>query len=109
MPFYLLLEILSYKALLKGKKVVTINPYNTSQDDYRGIEKGIRKGCRYYASDGKVFDADWNASINIATRYSKRKEAMSIKHPVSFKEPIDGSLNLTGRLYQLANRVKDLS
>lgn len=104
MPFYLLFQILSYKALLNGKKVVTVNPYNTSQDDYRGLEKGVRKGCRYYASDGKVFDADWNASINIAQRYSQKKEAMSIKHPVSFSEPLDGKLNLLGRLYQPTNR-----
>ena len=109
MPFYMLLEILSYKALLKGKKVVTVNPYNTSQGDYRGLEKGIRKGCRYYASDGKVLDADWNASINIAKRYSQKKEAMSINHPISFSKPIDGKLNLTGRLYQLANRVREKS
>jgi len=105
MPFYMLLETLSYKALLKGKKVVTVNPYNTSQDDCRGLEKGIRKGCRYYASDGKVLDADWNASINIAKRYSQKKEAMSIKHPVSFSEPLDGKLDLLGRLYQPTNRV----
>jgi len=105
MPFYLLLEILSYKALLKGKKVVTVNPYNTSQDDYRNLEKGVRKGCRYYASDGKVLDADWNASINIAKRYSQKKEAMGIKHPISFSEPLDGELNLLGRLYQPTNRA----
>ena len=105
MPFYMLLETLSYKALLKGKKVVTVNPYNTSQDDYRGLEKGIRKGCRYYASDGKVLDADWNAAINIAKRYSQKKEAMSIKHPISFSLPLDGKLDLLGRLYQPTNRV----
>lgn len=105
MPFYLLLQVLTYKALLKGKKVVTVNPHNTSQDDYRGLEKGIRKGCRYYAADGKVFDADWNASINIAKRYSQKKEAMSVKHPVSFSEPLDGKLNLLGRLCQPTNRA----
>jgi IS605 OrfB family transposase len=109
MPFYVLLEILSYKAPLKGKRVVTVNPRNTSQDDYRGFKRGERKGCRYYASDGKVLDADWNAAINIAKRYSQKKEAMSINHPVSFSEPIDGKLNLTGRLYQLANRVREKS
>jgi len=30
----------------------------TSQDDYRHLERGIRKGCRYYTSDNLVFDAD---------------------------------------------------
>jgi putative transposase len=94
MSFFELQRILTYKALLKGKRVVTVNPYLTSQLDYRGIEKGIRKGCRYYASDGKVFDADWNASINIANKYSTIKEAKGVNHPVSFSIPIDGRLNL---------------
>ena len=98
MPFYILLQMLNYKALLKGKKVVTVNPSYTSQDDYRGLERGVRKGCRYYASDGKVLDADWNASINIAKRYSRKKEAKGVKHPISFNEPLDGKLNLMGRL-----------
>jgi IS605 OrfB family transposase len=97
MPFYMLLQILTYKALLKGKKVVTVNPAYTSQNDYRVLKGGERKGCRYYASDGKVFDADWNASINIAKRYSQKKEAKGVKHPISFREPLDGSLNLLGR------------
>ena len=105
MPFYMLLEIISYKALLKGKKVVTVNPAYTSQDDYRSLERGERKGCRYYASDGKVLDADWNASINIAKRYASKKEAKHISHPVSFSMPIDGKLNLLGRLCQPTNRV----
>lgn len=98
MSFFELQRILTYKALLKGKRVVTVNPYLTSQLDYRGIGKGERKGCRYYASDSKVFDADWNASINIANKYSKIKEAKGVKHPVSFSIPIDGRLNLMGRL-----------
>jgi len=98
MSFFELQRILTYKALLKGKRVVTVNPYLTSQLDYRGIEKGVRKGCRYYASDGNVFDADWNASINIANKYSKIKEAKGVKHPVSFSIPVDGGLNFMGRL-----------
>ena len=97
-PFYMLKEVLSYKALLFGKKVVTVDPSYTSQNDYRGIEKGIRKGCRYYASDGKMLDADWNASINIARKYTLKKEAQGIKHPISFSEPVDGKLNFVGRL-----------
>jgi len=105
MPFYMLLEILSYKAPLKGKRVVTVDPAYTSQNDYRGVKRGERKGCRYYASDGKIFDADWNASINIAQKYANIKEAKGVKHPVSSSEPLDGKLNLLGRLYQPTNRV----
>ena len=98
MPFFTLLTTLSYKALLKGKKVVTVDPAYTSQNDYRVIDKGVRKGCRYYTSDGKVFDADWNASINIAKKYSQKKSAMGVNHPILFSEPLDGSLNYIGRL-----------
>jgi len=89
-PFYMLLRYLTYKALHVGKNVVTVNPYKTSLKDCRNFKEGIRKGCRYYTVDGYIFDADWNASINISKKYSK--------HPHSFKLPIDGNLNLCGRL-----------
>ena len=94
-PWGLLKDILTYKAALVHKRVETVNPAFTSQIDYRGIEKGERKGCRYYASDNKVLDADWNAAINIGKRYSKISGL-----PVLFKEPIDGCLNYIGRLSQ---------
>jgi len=103
-PYFDLRRILTYKAPLQGKVVVTVDPAYTSKNDYRGIEKGKRQGCRYYAKDGKVFDADWNASINIANRYSVRKRVKGIELPVSFNLPIDGKLNLMGKPYQLANR-----
>ena len=102
-PYFDLRRILTYKAPLQGKVVVTVNPYYTSQDDHRGLDRGIRKGCRYYASDGLVFDADWNASINIAQKYTQKKGAMGVKLPVTFSLPIDGKLNLIGKLYQPAN------
>ena len=89
LPFFLTQQILTYKAQALGKRVETVNPAYTSKDDYRGIERGVRKGCRYYASDGKVLDADWNASINIALRWGKKH-----KLPVSFVEPVDGSVRL---------------
>jgi IS605 OrfB family transposase len=102
-PYFDLRRILTYKAPLLGKVVVTVDPAYTSKNDYRGVERGKRQGCRYYTSDGKVFDADWNASINIANRYAMRKKVKGVELPVSFSIPIDGKLNLTGRLYQLAN------
>lgn len=95
--FYNFKEILSYKALQAGKEVVTVDPRYTSQNDHRGHERGARKGCRYYAIDGKVFDADWNASINIANRYSNMLKMNGIHHPTSLSFPIDGKLNLVGR------------
>lgn len=88
-------DFLTYKALFVGKRIATVNPYNTSKDDYRGIESGIRKGCRYYTSDHRVFDSDWNAAINIGLRYSSK-----LFLPVSFNEPLDGKLNYIGRLSQ---------
>ena len=94
--YHELRRILTYKAPLSGRKVVTVDPAYTSQDDHRGHVRGTRKGCRYYANDGIVFDADWNAAINIAERASKQFK--SSKRPVSFSLPVDGGLDFTGRL-----------
>ena len=89
-PFYLFKRILSYKAPLYGKEVKTVNPYMTSQTDSQtGKWKGERKGCRFYTVDNKVYDADWNASINIAKK--------SVKHPISYCLPLDGKLNILNR------------
>lgn len=83
-PFYKFREILTYKALLSGKKVVTVSPVDTSRINSRSCRKdGTRKGCRYYCPDGMVLDADWNASVNIGRRS---------KHPTSSSLPIDGRL-----------------
>ena len=94
-PFYQLKQILTYKAQALGKRVVTVSPKYTSQEDCRTNERtGVRKGCRYYCNDGIVFDADWNAAINICNRY---------KHSNSFGLPIDGKLNLNDRVLQQPN------
>lgn len=95
-PFFQLKQILTYKAPLCGKQVATVPPQYTSQMDCRTQSKEgcVRKGCRFYTADGLVFDADWNASINIVLR----------KHPTSFALPIDGQLDLVGRRRQHANR-----
>ena len=95
-PFYQLRQILTYKALLKGKRVETVSPEYTSRQDCR-TQSGVgckRIGCRFYTKDGMVFDADWNAAINIMNRY---------KHSNSFDLPIDGRLNLIERPLQQAN------
>lgn len=89
-PFYMFKQILSYKAPLYGKEVKTVNPYMTSQTDSQtGKWKGERKGCRFYSVNGKVYDADWNAAINIAKK--------SVKHPISYCLPLDGKLNILNR------------
>ena len=94
--FYELRRILTYKATLVGKRVETVSPEYTSQEDCRtqSREGCVRNGCRFYTADGKVFDADWNAAINICTSH----------HPTSFGLPIDGRLNFVGRHSQEANR-----
>lgn len=91
-PFFQLLTILKYKAQALGKRVETVNPAYTSKNDFRGIEKGKRVGCRYYASDGKVLDADLNAAINIGQRWGNKN-----KLPVSFVFPSDGKYRPNGQ------------
>lgn len=60
-------RILTYKAALVNKLVVCVNPMYTSQIDcITGKKEGERKGCRFYAKSGLVYDADINAAINIA-------------------------------------------
>lgn len=82
-PFYLFKERLTHKATLVGKQVVSVSPAYTSQTDSRTNKRdGIRKGCNYICSDGVVFDADWNAAVNIALRAN---------HPLSSSElPLSG-------------------
>ena len=89
-PFYMFKQILSYKAPLYGKEVKTVNPFMTSQTDSQtGKWKGERKGCRFYSVNGLIYDADWNAAINIAKK--------SVKHPISYCLPLDGKLNILNR------------
>lgn len=61
-------RILTYKAALKNKLVVCVNPKFTSKLDCMSDKEGIRKGCRFYSSNGLVYDSDINAAINIAKR-----------------------------------------
>ena len=93
-PFYHFKERLSHKAQLVGKRVETVSPAFTSKTDSRSNKRdGNRVGCRYYCVDGIVFDADWNAAINIARRAN---------HPISSGLPIDGRLTpLIGRVQSI--------
>lgn len=72
MPYFEVRRILSYKASALGKRVVLVKPHYTSQLDHRGLENGKRKGCRYYALDGVVLDADLNAANNITLRWDNK-------------------------------------
>ena len=83
-PFYKFKQILSYKALLNGKRVETVSPFMTSQTDCTtGKKDGIRKNRRFYCNNGIILDADWNGAVNIAQKS---------KHPFSFSTPLDGAL-----------------
>lgn len=68
-PLYELRRVLEYKAKNMGKHICLVSPAYTSQtDSISGIKEGTRKGCRFYAKSGLVYDADINAAINIARR-----------------------------------------
>lgn len=90
-------DVLSYKAQLVGKRVETVSPAWTSQTDSRtGKRDGKRHGCRYVCSDGIVFDADWNAAVNILKKSQR---------PAPSVLPLDGQLRpLQAGHSQLANR-----
>lgn len=81
-PFYDLRRILTYKAENMGKTVILVNPAYTSQTDcLTGNRDGERRGRRYYAKSGLVYDADINAARNISNRS---------KLPVSYGNLLDG-------------------
>lgn len=98
-PFYQFKQILTYKATLVGKQVVSVSPMYTSQTDCRTNKRdGVRKGRIYICSDGLVLDADWNAAVNIAQKS---------EHPLSSSNmPLSGrlqSINQTMVPIKLAN------
>ena len=68
-PFYLLRTTIEYKALLLGKRAITVNPRYSSQTDHRTQKReGLRKGIRFITQSGQILDADVNAAINLAIR-----------------------------------------
>lgn len=68
-PIYQLKQILTYKALLNEKTVIEVSPAWTSQiDNVTGKKEGKRKGRRFYARNGKIYDSDINGAINIGLR-----------------------------------------
>lgn len=81
-PIFELRRILTYKAENTGKSVILVSPAYTSQiDSFSGIKEGVRRGCRFYAKSGIVYDADLNAARNIGNRS---------KLPVSYGNILDG-------------------
>lgn len=68
-PMFELRRILTYKALLNNKQVITVSPAYTSQIDHRtGKLDGKRIGGRYIGKDNQVLHADVNAACNIGLR-----------------------------------------
>lgn len=85
-PLFELRRIITYKAENQGKTILLVNPYNTSKtDSVTGKIEGIRKGCRFYAKSGLVYDSDLNAAQNIAKRS---------KLPVSCGNILDGQASI---------------
>ena len=85
-PLFELRRILTYKAENMGKSIILVSPAYTSQiDSFSGIKEGVRRGCRFYAVSGIVYDADLNASRNIANRS---------KLPVSYGNILDGQAHV---------------
>jgi len=68
-PMFELRRILTYKALLSNKQVITVSPAYTSQIDHRtGKLDGKRIGGRYIGKDNQILHADVNAACNIGLR-----------------------------------------
>lgn len=66
-PLYELRRVITYKAENVGKTILLVCPQYTSQTDcISGKIEGERRGCRFYSKNGMIYDADINASINIA-------------------------------------------
>ena len=100
-PFYQFKEILTYKATLVGKQVVSVSPMYTSQTDCRTNKRdGVRKGRIYICSDNVILDADWNAAVNIAQKS---------KHPLSSsKQPLSGRLQSINHTQQFCYKPTNL-
>jgi len=85
-PLYELRRVITYKAENAGKSVVLVSPQYTSQiDSMTGLLEGNRRGCRFFAKSGLVYDADLNAAMNIAKRS---------KLPVSYGNILDGQASV---------------
>lgn len=91
-PLYELRRIITYKAGHMGKHVMLVCPAYTSQTDcLTGKRDGARRGRRYYAKSGLVYDSDINAAVNIA-KLSKL--------PVSQGNLLDGQAVVTRPIVQ---------
>ena len=89
--FAKLLFILTYKARLAQKQVVSVSPYYTSQLDCTTGKIGIRQGRRFYGTK-LIFDADINAAVNIASRSNL---------PFSYSNILEGQGSVTDPLRYL--------
>lgn len=97
-PFYQLRQIISYKAQNQGKTCLAVPPYYTSQNDsVTGKRDGIRKGRRYYAKSGLIYDSDVNGATNIA-----KKSKLPLSPPVCENWLLDGA----GSVVNLPNVCK---
>ena len=62
---------------------------------------GQHVGCRYYSKSGLIYDADWNAAINIKNRF---------EHPISKEEEYIVPLHyLIGRVSSITQMFTEKS
>lgn len=99
-PLFDLRRIITYKAENVGKTTVLVCPsYTSKTDSITGKREGERRGCRFHATNGLVYDADINASINIA-KLSKL--------PVSQGNLLDGQAIVTSPIVCKSLMLKDI-
>lgn len=81
-PLFELRHAITYKAENMGKSITLVNPsYSSQTDSLTGKREGERRGRRFYAKSGLVYDSDLNASRVIGQRS---------KLPVSYGNLLDG-------------------
>jgi putative transposase len=68
-------NLIEYKANWEGISIFKVNPYNTSRTCHRCGHVGKKESGMFYCLNcGKKYEADYNASVNIAKRFFVYKQ-----------------------------------
>ena len=68
-------NFIEYKAHWEGIPIFKVNPYNTSKTCHRCGHIGKRENGMFYCLNcGKKYEADYNASVNIAKHFFVYKQ-----------------------------------
>ena len=95
--FYQLQQFITYKANLKGIRVIKVSPYHTSQICHRCGNLGSRsKGFFVCSHCGYSLNADLNASKNLAKHHSISDDVLAtVTLPYIQTDELEGSLRTT--------------